>query len=184
MEIKGSAVKSIKEYVQRKHPGQYNSWVNSLPEESKKIISSTIYATNWYPIRDAAEVPTSKLGELIFQSPLKGAWESGRYSAEMALSGIYKVFVKALNPAYIIQRASKILPTYYKPSEIVVVGKGDKMVKLHITDFQNMNKILENRICGWIERALEISGCQGVQINIITSITDGNDVSEIEINWN
>ncbi len=184
MNIKGSAVKSIKDYVETHHPEKLNEWINSLPEESKKIFSNPIYATNWYPIDNAAVIPTEKIGEIIFNSANKGAWESGRYSAEVSLNGIYKVFIRVLNPAYLIQRASKILPTYYSPSAMEVVEQGTKSVKVHITEFSNPNEIIEFRIAGWIERALEITKCKDLSVNITKSLAKGDNVTEYSISWN
>jgi hypothetical protein len=65
MEIKGSAVKSIREYVEKLHTHQFDEWIESLPEESRKIFTSPIDATNWYPIDSAAIIPTQKIGTLI-----------------------------------------------------------------------------------------------------------------------
>ncbi|MFC2136646.1 hypothetical protein ACFLTE_00580 [Bacteroidota bacterium] len=184
MNIKGSAVKSIKDYVETNHPEKLDEWLNSLPEDSKKLFSFPIYATNWYPIDVAAIIPTEKIGEIIFNSADKGAWELGRYSADIALNGIYKVFIRVLNPAYLIQRASKILPTYYSPSKMEAISQGKKSVTLHVTEFENPHSIIDQRIAGWIERALEITKCKDISINISKSMAKGDDITEFQVSWN
>lgn len=183
MEIKGSAVKSIKDFVEANYPERYNEWKESLPEDSKKIFSRPIYATNWYPLEYGAIIPSELIGTILYNSAEKGAWESGRYSAEIALNGIYKVFVKVLNPKYLIQRASKILPTYYKPSKMEVIDQKENSVTLHITEFKEPNFIIENRIAGWIERALEITKCKDLKISITKSMSKGDTCTEYSIHW-
>jgi len=184
MNIKGSAVKSIKDYIETHHPEKIDEWLNALPEESKKIFSNPIYATNWYPVDVAVIIPTEKIGEILFNSVEKGAWELGKHSADIALNGIYKVFIRVLNPSYIIQRASKILPTYYSSSKMEAVSHDKKSVTLHVSEFEDIHPIIEQRIAGWIERALEITNCKNINITISKSITKGDDVTEFKVSWN
>ncbi len=185
MEIKGSAVKSIVDFIKKNHPDSYQEWLNTLPEESRKIFMEPVLPSKWYPINESAVIPTRHLAELFFDNDVKkGAWESGRYSAEMALTGIYKFFIMAASPFFIISKASKILSTYYQPSEIVVVEKGENWVLVDITRFEEPSVIIECRICGWIERALEISGAKNVKVNVRKTMTKGDDVTQLYMSWN
>lgn len=185
MEIKGSAVKSIVDFIKKNHPDRYQDWLNTLPEGSKRIFIEPVLPSKWYPMNESAVIPTRHLAELFFNNDEeKGAWESGRYSAEMALTGIYKFFIRAASPFFIISKASRILSTYYQPSEIVVVEKGDNWVNVNITRFEEPNAIIECRICGWIERALEISGAKNVKIDVRKSMAKGDDVTELYMSWN
>ncbi|MBN2612783.1 MAG: hypothetical protein JXB00_14605 [Bacteroidales bacterium] len=185
MEIKGSAVKSIVEFIKKNYPEKYQEWFESLPEQSKKIFSEPVLPSNWYPVEEAAVVPTQHLADMFFNSDAEaGAWKAGRFSAEVALTGIYKFFVMAASPHFIISKASKILSTYYRPGDLQVVQKGDKWVMLHFSNFEEANKVVENRVCGWIERALEISGAKEVKVNIRKSVTKGDDLTELYMTWN
>lgn len=184
MEIKGSAVRSILDYVKKNHSENFQEWLNSLPESSRIIIDQPILPANWYPVNDAAIIPTEKIGAMFFQNDyIKGAWQSGRFSAEAALTGIYKFFVQAASPHFIIGRASRILSTYYNPSEISVVDKGDKWVKLYITQLGSKSAVIESRIGGWIERAMEISGAKNVEVKILQSMSKGDPKTEIMVSW-
>ncbi len=184
MKIKGSAVKAISLMVKKNYPDRYGEWLNSLPEESKKIFSEPILANEWYPLKDAASIPTKQIGKLFFNNDTKkGAWESGRFSAETALTGIYRVFIRAATPSYIINRASKIFVTYYSPTEMEVVDKHDKGVTLHINKFPEPDRVAENRIAGWIQRALEMNKCKNVKVRITKSLTMHNDYTEYAISW-
>jgi hypothetical protein len=183
MEIKGSAVKSIADYLKKHHPEKYNTWLESLPEKSRKIFQEPVLPSNWYSLQDAALIPTESLGQLIFSDAVKGAWQCGRFSAETALTGIYKFFVKAASPHFIIDRAGRIFTTYYQPCNMEVVAKGDNYVVLHITRFEEPSKLIEGRIGGWIERAMEIHGVGFVTVDITKSLTKGDAVTEIMVKW-
>jgi len=183
MEIKGTAVKSIYEFVQKKFPDRLKEWIDELPEASRKIMEEAIFATQWYPLDEAGGIPTKKLGLLFYDDIKKGAWECGRFSAEMALTGVYKVFIKLATPSYIIDRATKIFSTYYRPTELSVVDKGKNSVKLHIQKFPSPDRVIEYRIAGWMERALEINNCKNINMKIPQSLTLGHPVTEINITW-
>jgi hypothetical protein len=183
MEIKGSAVKSIPDYLKKYHPEKYMTWLDALPEKSKKIFSEPVLPSAWYPLQDAALIPTEALGQLIFSDAVKGAWQCGRYSAESALTGIYKFFIKAASPFFIIDRAGKIFSTFYQPCAMDVVEKGEDYVVLHITRFDEPSRLIEGRIAGWIERAMEIHGVSYVSVIIEKSLAQGDPLTQILVKW-
>ncbi len=183
MEIKGSAVKSIPDFLKKFHPEKYSTWLDSLPEKSKKIFMEPVLPSNWYSLNDAAVLPTEALGQILFSDGIKGAWQCGRFSAETALTGIYKFFVKTASPHFIIERASRILSTYYQPCNMVVANKGDNFVELRITQFEEPSNLVESRIGGWIERAMEIHGVAFVTVSIEKSLTRGDEYTGIMVKW-
>lgn len=184
MEIKGTAVKSITDFVKEKYPAEYVNWIKSLPVESLKILT-TVRSNDWYPIKEAAITPTEMVGKQFFNNdPNKGAWELGRYSAVSALKGVYKLYVKFSSPSHIISRASRIISAYYSNSVLEVGDKREKSVQLIITRFDLPSSIIEARICGWIESALEISGCKGINVDIPKSLSKGDSTTIIDCSWN
>ncbi len=183
MEIKGVAVKSIPDYIKKEYPDKYSEWMSTLPLNSKKVFLDGIISNQWYPIEEAAILPTQKMGELLFNDPKKGAWESGKYSAEAALTGIYKIYVKLSSPTHIINRASRIFQAYYRPAEIKTSNAKSNSVEVHITKFSKPDEVIEYRIGGWILRALELSGCIGVEVVIDKSLTKGDNETRYLINW-
>ncbi len=185
MEIKGTAVIAIRDYVKRNHPEQYTDWLGKLSEESREIYSAVIDSSKWYPIGSAGVEPTKIAIEMFFRGDYeKGAWEAGKFSAQKALTGIYKIFVKASSPGYIIQRASRIFATYYQPCQMDVLERTDTSVLLEISNMTESDVVIEYRIGGWIEKALEISGAKKVTIDYPKSIARGDTVTQMNINWN
>jgi hypothetical protein len=184
MEIKGVAAKSISDFVKKKYPDDYTRWINSLPANSRKLINEGIISNKWYPVDDAAVNPTMKIGELIFENDYKkAAWESGRYSADVALTGVYKIYVKLTTPSHIISRATRIFSAYYNPARIETKNYKNDSVEVHMTNFNPPSQLIEHRIGGWIERALELSGCKGVDVKITESLAKGDAKSLYKISW-
>jgi hypothetical protein len=183
MEIKGSAVRSIPDFIRKTQPEKYQIWLDALPEASQVYFRENILPSNWYPLRNAAVIPTEVMGKVLFNDPVKGAWQCGRYSAETALTGIYKFFIKAASPFFIVDKAGKIFTTFYQPSAMEVTEKGSDYVVLHITRFDEPDALIENRIAGWIERAMEIHGFGYVQVDIPLSLARGDAYTELRVKW-
>ncbi len=183
MEIKGSAVRSIPDFIRETQPEKYAAWLEALPETSKHYFKDIILSSNWYPLRETAVIPTEVMGKLLFNDPVRGAWLCGRFSAEKALTGIYKFFIRTASPFFIVDRAGKLFSTFYQPSAMEVVEKGSDYVILHITEFSEPDVLIENRIAGWIEKAMEIHGFGYVKVEITKSLVTGDSVTEMRVKW-
>ncbi len=184
MEVKGSSVSSVPEFVRVKFGERFDQWLDSLTEDSKKIMKEPIIsAVSWYPIKNGLIEPTQKICELFYGNDERGAWEAGRYSAEKGLIGIYKMFVKLGSPKFIVGRAATIFSSYYKPSKMKIAEESEKKVVLHITEFPELERVIELRICGWIEKALEISGAKAIKVELTKSLTMKDPVTEIVVEW-
>lgn len=182
--VKGEAMLSIPLFIIKKYGNKaYNRWLNSLSPEAKKVYSSPIHKSDWYPLKEMIIEPTMKICELFYNNSLRGAWDCGRYSAEYGLKGVYKVLVKLSSPLVLIKKGSSILPTYYKPTELEVVEHGKDFAIVHIKKFPEIDKSIENRIAGWMERAVEVTGCKHVTVNITKSMADKAKYTEYKIYW-
>jgi hypothetical protein len=184
MEIKGLSVKSIPEFVQKNYPSQYMEWLNALPEQSQQIFRGFIKVNEWYPINYGLTIPFRTVGKVLFNDDWKKAvWTMGRFSANEALTGIYKLYVQLGSTKHIIDRASRVMSAYFSNSEIKVVAFTKNHLTVHITKFDEPDEAIEYNIGGWIERALEISGCKKVSVQITKSLARKDAVTELQVNW-
>ena len=182
MEVRGSVIKNINAYVKDTHPNDYDTWFEALSDASKELMKSSS-TSKWYPIEEGILSPTETLSKLLYPSIKEAAWKSGRYSAEVGLTGIYKVFVLISTPAFMVKRASRVLATFYAPTQVHVVESSDKSMLVHFTQLPTKSECLEYRIAGWMEKALEICGCKELSLQTPKSIAKGDDVFEVKINW-
>jgi hypothetical protein len=184
MEAKGSSLVATREFV-RKNFGEagLKKWHDALSTEGKKIFGSAIISTNWYPLKEGLTDPTRKICGIFYNGDLKGAWESGRYSAEHGLNGIYRLFIQIASPQFIIKKASTILPTYYKPSVMKAVEVGSSAAIVEILEFKEISDVIESRVAGWMERALEICGCRNINVAFLKSLLRGDDRTQFMAKW-
>ncbi|MGC8802312.1 MAG: hypothetical protein ACP5PS_00845 [Bacteroidales bacterium] len=147
-------------------------------------MSGFLFTNNWYPIREALIIPMEVISKLFFGGDeVKTARTIGRYSADVALGGTYRFFIQVGSPRYIIEKGSKIFATYFQPSEQIVINSEKNGIVVHITVFPESATILEENIAGWMERALEKSGCKNVKVTISHSIAKGDKLIEYIIRW-
>ncbi len=157
MQVKGTALKSTKEFVRDSFPDRYEEWIDSLPEKSKEIYTSLLFVSNWYPMEEGILVPTQKIGELFYDGDLaKGAFEAGRDSALRALKGIYKIFVRIASIDFILRRVSEIFKTYYSEGVFDILERTENRVVFWISGFNKGEELIFDRIAGWVEGAYRI----------------------------
>ncbi|MCE5251514.1 hypothetical protein LLG96_14975 [bacterium] len=184
MEVKGEALLSIPLFILKKFGNKgYERWLDSLSPHAREVYSSPIHKGDWFPLRQLIIEPTQKICELFFNNSYRGAWECGRYSAEYGLKGFYRILVKLSSPQILIKKAGPILSSYYKPSAIEIGESGKNFVQVRITKFPEIDKLIEHRIAGWMERAIEVCGCKNVTVVILKSLTENQPCTEYKISW-
>lgn len=184
MEVKGAAIITVPLFIKdRFGEGGLSQWVNALTPATRKVYPASVLVSSWYPLKEFLIEPIRRMCDLFYAGDLKGARESGRFSADYSLKGIYKIFVKLGSPEFMLRRAGTILPIYYTPSEMKVVECRKGQGIMQITRFQSMDQALEIRIAGWMERAIEISGGKQPNIKITKSLTAGDPLSEFLATW-
>lgn len=182
MEIKGIDIISLVKFVRQKFPDKYENWFDSLPEESREIISDKILHSYWYPYVEGFVLPLQKICEVLYDGSKEGAKEEGRFSADNDLKGIYRIFIKAGSPNFIIKRASRVFQNYFKSGEFKVVENSPKRAVAHII-VPEAHELHVINVAGYMERALELSGCSGVSVTVTRSMASGDSVNEFIAEW-
>lgn len=184
MQVKGTGIKTTKEFVNFNFPERFDEWINTLPPKSRDLYTVNTEYSSWFPIQEAYIDPVDKIIQLFYSGNKKeGADAIGTFSADYALKGIYKVFLLIASPQFLMKRAIKIMTTYYKPCEISVSENGNKSVILTISKFDRINEILEYRIGAWCKRALELTNCKNVSYHIVKSLCKGDRSTQIDFYW-
>ena len=184
MKVKGTILSSVEGFVKENFSNRYQEWIDSLPPESKSIYTNTILATEWYAYQEGLIKPSEQVAKLFYNNDVKkSSWDIGKYSAEVGLKGIYKVFILIATPQFIMKRGGKILSSFYDPSVLVVDSERPKGVDIHITEFSEPSEVAENRIAGWMVKALEICGVKNITLEITKSMVKGDDITVYVLNW-
>ncbi|HAN77838.1 MAG TPA: hypothetical protein DCQ31_08735 [Bacteroidales bacterium] len=184
MKIKGTAVSVTPEFIKKFFPAKYNEWIQSLPYESLKILNNPIFATDWYSLYDAVIAPTEIAGLVLFGgNKALAAREIGKYSGEIALQGIYKIFLRITAPGFVLGRATNVFSSYYDDAQIVVIEKSDKHTVLQFSGFSGKESLIIERIAGWIQKALDLTGNPKHEVTIETEGSELNPVYTIRAQW-
>jgi hypothetical protein len=184
MEVKGSAIAVLPKFIEQKFGAAgLQQWQAALPADAQKVYQGGVLISEWYPIKQTYLDPTALMCELFFNGDSIGAHEIGRYSADFALKGIYRAFVKLSSIRSFINRANTVMTTYYKPSAMEIHSVEDGRLVLHMTIFPVPSEYAELRIAGWIQRSIEIHGCKEVTWAIPKSLTKKDLVTELVFTW-
>ena len=136
MKVKGTILSSAQGFVKENFPNRFGDWLNSLSPESKTMYTNPILASEWYDIEVGLFAPTTVLADLFYNGDVnKVAWEMGRYSAEVGLKGIYKVFILIATPQFIMKRGGKILSSFYDPCNLTTGEIRPKGVDIIVSEF-------------------------------------------------
>jgi len=181
MDVKGGAIVSMRDYVLNNFSSRYQEWLKTFSPEVQKTIVNPL-PSSWYPLQAALIEPTAKICSIFHNGDPRGAWQVGRFSADHALKGIYSLFVKLGSPGFIVSRGSRIITNYYRPSGIKIVENQPKRAVVQIDQFEQPDQLVEFRIGGWIERAIELSGKKAVT-SITRSMAKGDSVTEFDVQW-
>lgn len=185
MKVKGTIISSTQSFVKEHFPNRYQDWFQALPPDSQRIFANPVMASEWYDLDQGLLIPTRLIAKLFYNDNLeKVSWEMGRYSAQIGLTGIYKVFVLIATPQFIMKRGGKILASFYNPSVLTTANERPKGVDILITEFEKSTVVTECRIAGWMEKALEICGVKNITIDKKKSLANGDEITLYEVNWN
>jgi len=183
-EISGLAVKTLPLFINDNFGEEgVERWKNALDDDVRELFNKPIVINEWYEIDKFIVKPTQLVCDLFYNGDDKAAWTFGRFSAEYGLKGVLKVFVKMGSVSFFVKRAASVIPHYYRPLIMEVIKNEKKFALIILKDFPDIHRLIEYRIAGWMEKALEISGCKNVDLKTPKSIVDGDEFTEFNIHW-
>lgn len=121
---------------------------------------------------------------MFFNGNVRGAWESGRFSADYGLKGVYKIFLKLSNVHIFAKRAEILWASYYNPVNPKLTENKPGRIVFEIYDFPDIHEIIEHSIGGFLERAEELYNLNNLSVNIEKSLAKGDGLIRYVIKWN
>jgi hypothetical protein len=184
MQVRGKALTPMTKFIVKKFGKKgLEHWLDTISVEAHQVFIFPIKPDEWYPLKETMTDPTANIAQLFYSWDLKAAaWELGRFSADFGLKYL-KLIVRIGSPRFLLNKASEIMTSYYNPSRIEITEMTASQVVLRITEFPELDKAVEYRIAGWIERALEINGCRNIQLEIPRSLTNRSPFTEFQVTW-
>lgn len=180
--VKGVGVILTRQYVRSRFSPRYEEWLASLSPSSRDIVETAISGT-WYPIEAALIEPMQQACRLFHEGREDGAWQMGRHAADHALRGVYSVFMKNGRPGFVISRSKSVFSYHYQPCEIQIVENSPGRAIMQVVRPPVVSRLLELRMGGWMQRALEMTGASPVTVQIAQSVALGDEVTELVMEW-
>jgi hypothetical protein len=167
-QVKGSTLVPRINYLKAHDPGGvWDRFLAGLTRECADQVTSGLMTHEWYPLDHYVQISRG-IDRILGRGDLKLVWELGRYSAEEALKGIYKVFLKIGSPEFVVSAAATIWKQYYDTGRLSILKEdaadGRKHYRLTVQGFQQEDDAIWLSIGGWIERTLELSGARRVKV--------------------
>jgi predicted hydrocarbon binding protein len=182
--VKGTALRSTVEFLKASvGEAEYLRLIESMAPQDQDVLKNPVLLSSWYEFSLLRRLMQRAEGKIATPQGHSLAWALGRFSAESALSTIYKLFFKMADPAYIIKKASYLYPTYYDSGSMEVVGLEDRAATIHIKGFDEPSAEFCDRMQGWMQRTVELTGHKSVTILHPQCRARGDAVCEYRGTW-
>ena len=182
--VKGSALKASLAFLEAKlGRDKARAVLVKLPDYDRNILESPIMQSNWYEFSLLAKLMDAAAPEIGPAGPRGLAWEMGRFSADFGLKGLYRIFLKVADPHYVIRKSSQLFTTYYDSGEMAAEQVENKRALMCLRKFNEPNKAFCDRLCGFMERTMELSGCENVSLTHPKCLARGDSSCDFLATW-
>jgi len=183
VQIKGTAIKETLDQIKsRVSPEAFKTVLDYLDEGTRKLIEGEILTSSWYSLDLYArflEIQNRVLAGGKEEMIIRGAEPAN----ERQLKGIYKAFVKAGAPEFVIERIGAVHATYFQGVSIEVESPAPGKALIRYTGFEKQHRIMGFAIIGFLKKALELSGAKDTVIYFATPIEDDKGYAELSLSW-
>jgi hypothetical protein len=182
-QVKGTAVVSTLRFLKERFgEDEAASVVSSLAPSERALVEQGALASTWYPMSLLLHLMQESRGRLGARS-LTLLRDMGRASAEYGVTTVYRIFFKVGSPQFIISRAARVFGSYYDSGELRVLASRPGHAAVDLVGFQESTPEFCERILGWMERTMELSGARNLRANHVRCLHRGDDVCRFQGDW-
>jgi uncharacterized protein (TIGR02265 family) len=182
-QVKGTAVQSSLRYVgERFGEATLTGVLAALTAEDQRALGGSLLASSWYPMPAFLRFMREAQRQLGAQEP-EVVRNMGRASCDHGVTGVYRVFFRLGSPEFIISRAARVFSSYYDTGELKVVESRGGRALVELTGLQDSAPEFCERIYGWMQRTLELSGARNLRPSHPSCVHRGDAACRFEGNW-
>ncbi len=182
MEVKGTGLLSLKDFIKEKYPNQYELWVKKLSQEGIYVFSSVINSSEWFSISEVYYPALKAVSDMFFEgNQTKAAYEVGLYSAKHDLTGVYKVFLLIGTPQFLMKASKRIIATYYRPVDVDITEIQKNSLVLSVSLLHLQSEMVDYLTIAWCVSALELANCKNVTYEKIEA--KNKDMFSFKLVW-
>ena len=182
--VKGSALKSSLVFIQEKlgQEGLHHI-VQELSASDAEILTSPILQSSWYEFTILLSLMTVAEKKLPREGGNSPTWNLGRFSAEYGLKTLYRIFFKVADPHFIIGKATQVYATFYDSGEMRLISSDHGSATVRLAGFNQPHTLFCERLMGWMQRTVELSGGSSVQLEHPRCLARGDRFCEYVAIW-
>jgi len=180
---KGTTLIATVRYIKDRHgPAGLEHCLAGMPEAFLAQARNGFLASSWYPFSDLVALMRAARRELGAADP-RILWNVGRASADFGLNTVYKVFMKVGSPEFIVNKAMTVFPNYYDQGKFTVIESNKRLAIGQLAEFPEPAPELCERIQGFFDRMLELSGATKIELTHPECMARGGKVCRYEGRW-
>jgi len=107
----------------------------------------------------------------------------GRYEAQHDLTSIHRIFLKLVNPAYVVEQLAKLWTRFHDTGSWEVTRFTTTHATAVLRDWGCADAAMCRELTGYLARSLEICGGHGVVVEHTKCRARGDDVCVFEGRW-
>lgn len=181
--IRGLSIVSAVKYIRQKHGEDgFNKVIEEVPEQYRKYLTEKCEAMQWYPMPALINLMRAT-DKVMGQSDYKECEEIGKFSAEVAFGGLYKMFLEMGKPHTIIRRAPLAWRLINETGEMEIEVMSENSTKAKVTDFEDNDKAHCHYLIGYFQQVLTLTGGKNVTVKELQCVLEGADCCEFEAKW-
>ena len=182
-QVKGTAVESSLRYVRERFgEAALARVIEALLPDDRAAFGQGVLASSWYGMDRFLRFMQEAEKQLRAQEP-DVVRRMGRASCDYGITTVYKIFFKMGSPEFIISRGARVFSSYYDTGELRVVESGPGRAVAELLGFEGGAPQFCDRIFGWMQRTLELSGAKGLRSAHSACVHRGDAVCRFEGSW-
>ncbi len=126
---------------------------------------------------------TKKAAELLKINPESFFWQISDYTAQNALKGIYKIFIKVATPQFLLNRSRSFVTTFYKDTSIDITISEKNEGELKYCGFDTNYELIMHRIAGWINSSMSFTRAENVVTKLVNITKNGDYTFSVNVKW-
>jgi hypothetical protein len=151
--------------------GTWETVLSKLSAEERMALKSVL-AVGWYEERWFLEVLTA-LDAIGGAGDLSLVKKIGAFEAERDLNGFLRFILRAANPAFVVEQASKLWRRFHDTGTLVVVRESGNRFKGTVANWGIVDRALCLELGAYMQRSVELVGAKNVRLAHTECRADG-----------
>jgi hypothetical protein len=155
--VKGSAIIARLRFIRERYgESRVQEILGQLAPKHREILEARVLPQAWVPYDLFVDLNVAA-DQAFGRGDLALCYEMGRYSAEVNLPTLYRLFYRLGNPQFIFRRAARVWKVHYDSGAMVPIEEPHGL-RLRIEGFERPHRAHCLSVMGWATKSFEMSG--------------------------